>query len=139
MRYLLDTNIVIFMISEDLKNMTSQTKEITKGYENILYISAMSLVELKYLFENNKLRKITHKTTKELFDYISENLNLEVLHTKNEHFKTYSELTIVEGKTDLIDRFIISQAICEGLTLISSDKAFENYTGRKLKFIFNKR
>ncbi|WP_372473619.1 hypothetical protein AB4865_12330 [Capnocytophaga sp. ARDL2] len=48
-------------------------------------------------------------------------------------------MNVIEEKTDLIDRIIISQAITEKLHLISSDRAFENYESQNLQFVFNKR
>lgn len=138
MRYLLDTNIVIFLFTENTDDICRDVEEIINDYQSVLYVSSLSLVEIKHLFEKGKI-KTKFKTTEEIFKYISEILNLRLLHTKDEHLKTYGGLNIIEEKTDLIDRFIISQAITEKIFLVSSDRAFENYTSQKLKFIFNKR
>ncbi|MDO5105040.1 MAG: PIN domain-containing protein [Capnocytophaga sp.] len=118
--------------------MSKDTKSILEDYHNVLYVSSLSLMEIKYLFEKGKL-KTKFKTTQQIFDFITNELDFKILHTKNEHTQTYATLNIIEEKTDLIDRFIISQAITEKIALVSSDKAFENYTPQKLKFIYNKR
>ena len=98
----------------------------------------MCLLEIKYLFEKGKI-KTKFKTTKQIFDFITNDLGFNIIHTKDEHAKTYATLNVVEEKTDLIDRFIISQAITEKMPLISSDRAFDNYTPQKLKFVYNKK
>ncbi|WP_172914053.1 type II toxin-antitoxin system VapC family toxin [Capnocytophaga canis] len=139
MRYLLDTNITIFLFSEDYDNISNDVKNIVEDYHNILYVSSLSLVEIKYLFEKGKLKKLKFKSTEQIFDFIQNHLGLKIIHTKDEYTKTYANLSVVEEKTDLIDRFIISQAITEKMPLISSDRAFENYTPQKLKFVYNKR
>ncbi|PID88027.1 MAG: hypothetical protein CSB06_02535 [Bacteroidia bacterium] len=61
------------------------------------------------------------------------------MHTKKEHLATLSKLNQSGNHSDPIDHFIISQAICEKLYLISSDTKFNDYKKQNLKFIFNKR
>lgn len=136
MRYLLDTNIVIYLVTG--QHIDDDVQQIIDDYNNLLYISSLSFVELKHLFENKKI-KTKFKTFEQMCEVITNEIPLRTLHTKDEHIKTYSTLNIIEEKTDLIDRFIISQAITEKIFLVSSDRAFENYISQKLKFVFNKR
>ncbi|HCC85018.1 MAG TPA: hypothetical protein DEQ06_00225 [Porphyromonadaceae bacterium] len=56
-----------------------------------------------------------------------------------EHLATLSKLEIAARHKDPLDHAIIAHAITEKLTLISSDRQFENYTGQHLDFIYNKR
>ncbi|MFK8296736.1 type II toxin-antitoxin system VapC family toxin [Capnocytophaga canimorsus] len=136
MRYLLDTNIVIYLVTG--QDISKDVLYILEDYGNLFYISSLSFVELKHLYEAKKI-KTKYKSFEQMCKTILEESNLIVLHTKDEHLATYTKLSIVEEKTDLIDRFIISQAITEKMPLISSDRAFENYTPQKLKFVYNKR
>lgn len=70
---------------------------------------------------------------------IEDEFFIEILSFNKNHTKTLSKLQIADGHNDPFDHSIISHAITDKLILISSDRAFENYTPQKLKFVFNKR
>ncbi|MDR3365412.1 MAG: PIN domain-containing protein, partial [Prevotellaceae bacterium] len=61
----------------------------------------------------------------------------EILPVKREHLLTYARLTALANHNDPNDHIIISQAITEKMTLISSDRKFEPYEKQNLDFIFN--
>ncbi|OAV64571.1 PIN domain protein [Bacteroidales bacterium Barb6] len=61
----------------------------------------------------------------------------EILPVKKEHLMTYSKLAAAKSHNDPNDHLIISQAITERITLISTDREFRHYTKQKLSFIFN--
>lgn len=75
----------------------------------------------------------------DLIDFIQDKYYIDILHTKDQHLQVLYKLNQVGKHTDPIDHFIISQAISERMTLISSDTKFNDYKKQKLNFVFNKR
>jgi PIN domain nuclease of toxin-antitoxin system len=132
-RYLLDTNIVLFSLFNS-KELDRDVREILNAYDNRLYISTISIQEIIHLYKRNKI-KTNWKKPEEILPSID--VNFEILPVKKEHLTTYSQLSTSEGHNDPNDHVIISQAITEKITLISSDRKFEGYTKQKLSFIFN--
>ena len=132
MRYLLD------ILSDDKDNISLDVQEIIDDFSNSLYVSSLSIIELVFLLQNGKI-KTKYKDPEILIRSINEDFYIETLHTKDSHLKFYCSLQKVGNHKDQIDHFIISQAICEGMPLVSSDRKFREYTSQKLDFIFNKR
>lgn len=138
MRYLLDTNIVVFILLGDKDNLSLEVQDIVDDFANTLFISSFTLVELIFLFKNEKI-KTKFKTANELLSALKNILYFDVIHSKPEHLQVYSNLKIAENHKDQIDHFIISQAICEGIPLVSSDRKFREYSIQNLDFVYNKR
>lgn len=133
MRYLIDTNILIFLLIDN-EFIDKNVRYILSDYNNDVYVSSSSIFEIVHLFQNNRIStKI--KTAKDLLTTIEEEFNLKVIHTKKEHFETFAKLPIIKGHNDPIDRIIISQSITEKIPLISSDGKFKEYNN--LDFIYN--
>ena len=65
--------------------------------------------------------------------------DIETIFFNDFHYKQYLSLQIDENHKDMNDHLIISQAISDKITLISSDSKFPFYEKQKLKFVFNKR
>jgi len=137
-RYYLDTNILIFVLSNDKDELNSQILNILEDYSNTFYLSAVVLKELILLYKEGKLKHLKYKNHKDLFVAIDE-LNYEVKTVTKKHFFAYAELISAEGHRDPNDHLIIAQAISDKMPLISSDREFKNYTSQGLEFIFNKR
>ncbi len=140
MRYLIDTNIFIFL-AEDLHHLSKDVYAIIEDYSNLLYISAESVKELIVLVRNNKVRFKQWKTQVQLIEAIEHEFGIKILPIKKEHLLTYARLSINEAQDhrDPSDHIIISQAITEGIPLISSDRKFHFYTEQALDFVFNER
>jgi len=136
MRYLIDTNIFLFAILEP-DCIDKNVKQIITDYNNRIYLSSISIQEIIHLHQYNKIRT-KWKNTSDVFSTIKQ-LDIDIVHVKNEHLHTYSQLSLIDGHNDPNDRIIISQAITEKLTLISSDRKFNHYTKQKLAFVFNKK
>ncbi|MEI8086688.1 MAG: type II toxin-antitoxin system VapC family toxin [Paludibacter sp.] len=133
MRYLIDTNILIFAISDN-QYIDRNVKAIFSDSNNVIYISSSSIFEIVHLFQNGRIStKI--KTAKDLLTTIEVDFNLKVIHSKKEHFETFAKLPMIKGHNDPIDRIIISQSITEKIPLISSDGKFKEY--KTLDFIYN--
>ncbi len=136
MRYLLDTNIIIFLTSG--KGISREVLNIIDDYSNRLYISSITIIEIIQLVKIGKI-EIDFKNVSELVDFLKEKYYIDVLHTKDEHLKTLDGLRTLPTHKDPFDHAIISEAISEKLILVSSDSDFEYYTKQKLKFVHNKR
>ncbi|NCA20627.1 MAG: PIN domain-containing protein [Crocinitomicaceae bacterium] len=137
-RYLLDTNIVIFIISGN-KELTKEIKEITQDFSNQLYTSSVVIAEIIQLHRLKKIQSKKYKTSLEILEAIEKEYFIEILPFTKQHTKTLAKLSIAQGHNDPFDHAIIAHSITDKLTLISSDKKFENYVSQKLKFVFNKR
>ena len=133
MRYLIDTNILIFLL-DDKHYLEKNVLTILYDYDNIIYTSSLSIFEITHLFQNGRITtKI--KTAKKLLETIENEFNIQIIHTKNEYFETFSRLPTVRNHNDPVDRIIIAQAITEKLHLISSDSKFKEY--KDLNLVYN--
>ena len=136
MRFLLDTNVLIFFVLGDEENLSRDVYNILFDYGNLLYTSSLCLMEMVYLFKNNKI-KTKFKNVEEMLQTITVKLQIEIIHTKPEHLSAYSQLTIAPDHNDQIDHFIIAQSITEKMSLVSSDRKFKEYP--QLNFVYNRR
>lgn len=139
MRYLLDTNILVYSIIDRDSLCTDVKEEILSDYDNSFYISAETVKELIVLFRNGRIGSRIWKTAKEMVDSISYDYFITVLPVDNEVMKTYSSLNINENENhnDPSDHVIISQAITLKIPLISSDRKFAFYERQGLDFVYN--
>ena len=135
-RYLLDTNIVLFFLF-NRKDLEREVCDLLTDYNNQLYVSSASVQEIIYKYKRNKI-KTNWKKAEEILPNIDD-VNFDILPVKKEHLVTYSKLSILDEHKDPVDHIIISQAITERITLISSDNKFEYYIPQKLDFVFNDR
>jgi PIN domain nuclease of toxin-antitoxin system len=140
MRYLIDTNIFIFL-AEDSGHLSKDVYAIIEDYSNLLYISTESVKELIVLVRNNKVRFKQWKTQVQMIEAIEHEFGIKILPIKKEHLLTFARITINEAQDhrDPSDHIIISQAITEGIPLISSDRKFHFYTEQALDFVYNER
>ena len=138
MRYYLDTNILIFILSNDKDELDQQTLEILEDYSNTFFLSTVVLKEIILLYKEGKLEHLNYKTNKDLFVAIEE-LNYEIISVTKKHLFAYAELEPVEDHKDPNDHVIIAQSISDKIPIISSDKKFKRYENQGLQLIFNKR
>ena len=138
-RYLLDTNILVFLLLSELDNISDDIKQIVDDYNNQLYTSSISVLELLQLYRIKKIHSKNYKIATDLFTSIEKDFNIKIIPFNKEHSKTLSRLKIASAHNDPFDHAIISQAISENLILVSSDKKFKEYTSQLLNFVYNKR
>jgi tRNA(fMet)-specific endonuclease VapC len=74
-----------------------------------------------------------------MIEAIEHEFGIKIMPIKKEHLLTYARLNINEHHRDPSDHIIISQAITEGIPLISSDRKFHFYTEQALDFVYNER
>jgi PIN domain nuclease of toxin-antitoxin system len=134
MRYLIDTNILIFALSNQEYYIDKNVYSLLTDYENSIFVSSSSVFEAVHLYQTGRI-KTSFKTVTDFLKAIKTGFNIQLLHSKTEHFDTFAKLPAVPGHNDPIDRIIIAQSITEKIPLISSDSKFKHY--KELDFIYN--
>jgi PIN domain nuclease of toxin-antitoxin system len=134
-RYLLDTNIVIFFLTHS-NELEKKVSDILNDCNNLCYVSTVSIQEMIHLYQRGKIHSMV-KRAEDILPAVESNFYL--LPVKREHLLTYAALSPQAEHNDPNDHIIISQAITERITLISSDRKFDSYTRQKLSFLFNNR
>ncbi|MCH5175621.1 MAG: type II toxin-antitoxin system VapC family toxin [Prevotellaceae bacterium] len=140
MRYLLDTNIYIYL-SNDIESLTDDVYSILDDPSNLLYISVESVRELIVAYNNKGWGNKRWKTAEDMVRAIEEDYYIEILPIQKEVMQTYSRLRLNTSMNhkDPSDHVIIAHAITLGMPLISSDTRFPFYRRQGLKFIYNEK
>jgi len=140
MRYLIDTNIFVYL-STDVDLLSKDVLAIMEEPDTTLCISAESVKELIVAYRNKGLCTKRWKNEEEMVNAIEDEFYIKILPLKKEHMLTYSNMTINEqqGHKDPSDHIIIAQAITENLPLISSDTRFPFYKKQGLDLIVNEK
>lgn len=140
MRYMIDTNIFVYM-TQDISSLEHDIRELLSDYSNTLHMSAESVKELIVAYNNKGLLTKKWKSAEEMVTAIEDEYYIKILPVSKEQMKTYSKLSInhIDNHKDPSDHVIISHAITNKLPLISSDQRFPYYTEQGLDLIFNKR
>jgi PIN domain nuclease of toxin-antitoxin system len=137
MRYLIDTNILYFYMT-DIDQLTAEVRDILDDPGNLIYIPFKCVEELVYLLQSGKIKLKQCKSAEDVIDFIAE-MNVDIKYPKKEHLRTLARLPLFPDHKDPADRVIIAQAITEKVPLVSSDRKFHNYKKYGLNFVFNKR
>jgi PIN domain nuclease of toxin-antitoxin system len=138
MRYYLDTNILVFIITVNEDSISTELSTILNDCSTTLYTSSVAVKELLLLFRIGKLRGKRFKTETDILDGLEET-GIEIRYFNQSHFARYVKLRIIDSHKDMNDHAIIAQAISDKIPLISSDHAFKNYVSQGLNFVFNRR
>ena len=140
MRYLIDTNIFIYL-STDTKNLDSDVFSILSAPDALLYISAESVRELIIAYNNKGWGNKKWKSAEDLVNSIEETFFIEILPIRKDVMQAYSRLSVNKtmNHKDPSDHVIISHAMTLGIPLISSDTRFPYYTRQGLNLIFNEK
>ena len=140
MRYLIDTNIIVYMIG-DPDSLSEDVKDLISEPDALLYASAESAKELVVAYQNKGLFAKRWKSPEDMLHSIEQEHYIEFLPVRMEHIFTYSRMEINERQChkDPSDHVIIAHAITERMPLISSDSRFEFYRNQGLDLVFNKK
>ena len=138
MRYYLDTNILIYILSNDSDEFSLQTLNVLEDYSNTFYLSTVVLKELILLYKEGKLKHLKYKTYQDIFDMIDA-LGIKIMPVQRKNLFAYAELVPVVEHKDPNDHIIIAQSISDNIPIISSDRKFRLYEQQGLQLIFNKR
>ena len=139
-RLLLDTNIFIYLatdvdlLSEDVYNLMNEP-------DSLLYLSSASAMEMVVGYNNHSFDTRRWKSAQEMVESIRKEFYIDILPFKEEHLTTFAKLraNIAKGHKDPFDHMIISHAITEDMTLVSSDSRFPFYKRQGLKLLYNKK
>ena len=138
MRYYLDTNMLVFILSKEFGEINSKVLNTLKDYSTILYVSSVCVQELIQLYRVGKFRYKPYKSENDILNNIR-STGIEIVYFNETHLNTYASLRIASGHKDMNDHAIIAQAISDKIPLVSSDGKFKEYVTQGLNFIFNKR
>ena len=140
MRYLLDTNIFIYL-STDHDKLDPNVYSILSEPETLMYISAESVRELIVAYNKKGWGNKKWKTAEDMVRSIEETHFVEILPIAKDVMQTYSRLSVNKtmNHKDPSDHVIISHSMTLGIPLISSDTRFPYYTRQGLNLIFNEK
>jgi len=140
MRYLLDSNIFVFL-STDVELVSSEVITALNEPDALLYMSSASVMELVIGYNNHSFDTRRWKSAEEMVESIGKEFFIDILPFREEHLLTFARLraNIAKGHKDPFDHMIISHAITERMTLVSSDLRFPFYKRQGLDLLFNKK
>lgn len=140
MRYLLDSNIFVFL-STDVELVSSEVITALNEPDALLYMSSASVMELVIGYNNHSFDTRRWKSAEEMVESIGKDFFIDILPFREEHLLTFARLraNIAKGHKDPFDHMIISHAITERMTLVSSDLRFPFYKRQGLDLLFNKK
>lgn len=140
MRYLLDTNIFIFLVL-DPDSLSRDVRAIFDDYDNTFYMSSESVKELIVGFNNGKIVSRYWDDAAKMVKDITNRYFIRILPVGEEQMDTYAhlELNLAEDHRDPSDHVIIAHAITNRMPLISSDSKFWFYKDQGLELIYNEK
>ena len=138
MRYFIDTNIFLYLYFHEYDELDREVREVLGDYENSIIISSESIREIGLLLKGGRLNAKEWRTYDDVKASLDEH-GIEIRYVAEAHLKTLYKIDPAPGHSDPADLMIISQAITEGIPLISSDAKFPSYVPQGLKFIQNNR
>lgn len=121
MRFLIDTQILVWLIIES-KKIPTKILNILENPENEILVSSVSIWEIAIKISINKLSLPFE--LKYIINVI-EKMNIKILEINIEHLINVAELPF--HHKDPFDRLLISQSMIENISIISSDSSFQNY------------
>ena len=140
MRYLLDTNIFIYLATDPYL-LSSDVYCLLNEPDAVWCMSAASLQELVIGYANKSFDIKNWKSAEDLLNAVVNEYFITVLPLRQEHMMTYAKLrpNVAKGHKDPFDHAIIAHAITEKIPLISSDGRFSYYRKQGLELIFNEK
>jgi len=109
MRYLIDTNILLFYIWEN-DRLSKEIFELLCDTSNTINISSRSIEEIILLLRVGKIKAPFWKETKDIFSHLEE-FGFSVDYFKKEHILTLGKLIPIPDHKDPMDHAIMAHAI----------------------------
>ncbi|MBP5339741.1 MAG: type II toxin-antitoxin system VapC family toxin [Prevotella sp.] len=137
-RYLLDTNIFIYLAT-DGSLINDDVQMLLNEPDALLYISSASVMEMVVGYNNKSFDTRRWKNAQQMVESIQKEFYIDILPFKEEHLITFAKLraNVAKGHKDPFDHMIISHAITEKMTLVSSDHRFPFYRRQGLSLLYN--
>ena len=136
MRLLLDS-CVVFDLLTDIDNLSKGAMDLIDDPSNMLYASFETMREIVIHFNNKELLSKRWNKAEDVLRFVEDEMGIEFLPLRRDVGYTYSRLHLNEAQDhrDPSDHIIISHAITEHLTLLSSDQKFPFYRDQGLDLI----
>ncbi len=137
-RYLIDTNILYYII-EEKDRLTKDVSAIVYDIDNALYASAESVKELVVAHRRKNLLVHRWKNADDLVKAIKKDYRVTILPIDINVIHRMAKLQINEAEEhyDPSDHIIIAHAMTMNMPLISSDRKFPFYRNQGLDLISN--
>ncbi|MDD5267389.1 MAG: type II toxin-antitoxin system VapC family toxin [Methylococcales bacterium] len=123
MKLLLDTHIFLWM-NGDTSKLSEHFKMLSKSGEHDFYLSVASAWEMQIKHQLGKL--LLELPIEELVNKNQLESDLQLLSIELPHISYLEQLP--RHHNDPFDRIIIAQAIIEGMTIVTVDHAFADYS-----------
>lgn len=126
-QFLIDTNILLWAVAEP-KKLSYQSIEIITNRENDIYVSLISFWEIAI---KKSIGKLEFKSTISELEEIIISKDFKILNLDTQSIEIVQDLPFYQENNnthkDPFDRLIISQAIRNEFSIISSDAKFNLY------------
>jgi PIN domain nuclease of toxin-antitoxin system len=134
MRYLLDTHIIIWLITDN-RQLKPAVRKILFDSTNQFYMSVESLREIVIKDKLNKsdFQILRGVTITEIATTLVNTLQIKLLSANLAHIDELQYLRAIHN--DPFDHLLICQAIAENLTMISHDGNFTLYQSQGLALL----
>ena len=119
MKLLLDTHVVLWGLDQP-ERLSAGARAAMTAPSNRAFVSVATIWEIAI-----KTRKGQLNSRPDLPDWIEANPDFELLPITPEHAWRVRELPRLHG--DPFDHLLIVQALCEGMTLVTHDRAMAQY------------
>ena len=124
MKYLIDTQILIWIL-EDNPKLTSKIRKILTEKSNTFWFSQFSLLEISIKLKLGKLPAFIVNIDE--FAEKARQSGLKMLKIENSHFAAYQNIPLFEDHRDPFDRFLLATALSTNMPIISADEKFNYY------------
>ena len=133
MRYLLDTNVFLFILKGELRQLSTPQTMLVTDHAHTFVLSAASLLELAMKHRKGQLH-ITGSFP-EIVQHSVQQLRIQLLPILEAHAWQAARLPVQPTHNDPMDLLILAQAIYEDLPLLSTDGKFPWYVPHGLHLI----
>ena len=134
MRYMLDTNIFLFMANKS-RRLSKPVESIVNDWSNSLCMSMESVREIIIKQRERDFNGRRWNTIDALLHEIVDNFQIDILPVDLNVMRTLFDLRPGPDHRDPFDHIIISQAITCRLPLISADEKFPYYRPQGLRLV----
>ena len=124
----------------DINSLTNDVRAVIEDFENLKYLSIVSLQELITAFRSKGLLSNIWKNESEMIEFVLHDPSVVVDNIDEHVIRSLAELEINESQEhkDPFDHIIIAQALSHKMTLVSSDTKFPFYRRQGLQLIENR-
>ena len=124
MKYLIDTQIIIWIL-EDNPKLKLNIREILAEKSNTIWFSQFSLLEISIKLKLGKLPAFIVSVDE--FAEKAHQSGLKMLNIENNHIATYQNIPLFDDHRDPFDRFLLATALSTNMPIISADEKFNYY------------